>query len=434
MSARGSDYRATAAANVLQESSSPKNQAILNPKTVHYEFFGPVGTFFITLSTPGFTYLLYFLCNHNSEPVPIYKFTSINTFCNWFAFLTLLWYIIPGRWIKGTELRTGEHLQYKMNGMYSFIIVICIVALGLYDNTHFLEFIHRDFLSLLTASLIFSTGLALWSHLNSIASKDHQPLLAEGGNSGNFFYDFWMGRNLNPRVKSFDIKVFCELRPGLFAWLILNVSFAAHQYNSFGRLSDSMILVCFFQAWYIFDSVYNEPAVLTTMDVTTDGFGFMLAFGDLCWVPFTYSLQARYLSYHPVHLGYWSLAILCIQLFGFYIFRGANSQKHRFRSDPNHASVKGLKYIQTSRGSRLLADGWWGTARHINYLGDWIMAWAWCLPTGFGNPITYFYVGYFAVLLLHRERRDEEKCALKYGRDWETYTKAVPWRIIPYVY
>lgn len=26
-----------------------------------------------------------------------------------------------------------------------------------------------------------------------------------------------------------------------------------------------------------------------------DGFGFMLAFGDLAWVPFTYTLQGRYL-------------------------------------------------------------------------------------------------------------------------------------------
>ena len=31
------------------------------------------------------------------------------------------------------------------------------------------------------------------------------------------------------------------------------------------------------------------------MDVTTDGFGFMLAFGDLSWVPFTYSLQVMHM-------------------------------------------------------------------------------------------------------------------------------------------
>ena len=52
-----------------------------------------------------------------------------------------------------------------------------------------------------------------------------------------------------------------------------------------------MYCVNAFQALYVWDALYNEQAILTTMDITTDGFGFMLSFGDLCWVPFTYSLQ-----------------------------------------------------------------------------------------------------------------------------------------------
>ena len=88
------------------------------------------------------------------------------------------------------------------------------------------------------------------------------------------------------------------------------------------------------------------------------------------------------------------------------------------------------------------------------------MAWSYCLPTGvagyiiqksdllslggkevvqgeargWGMPVTYFYLLYFAVLLVHREMRDEEKCRRKYGRDWEEYCEKVPWRIVPYVY
>ena len=45
--------------------------------------------------------------------------------------------------------------------------------------------------------------------------------------------------------------------------------------------------------------------------------------------------------------------------------------------------------------------------------GDLLMAFAWSLPTGFNTPITYFYVIYFAVLLMHRERRDDEACLKK---------------------
>jgi len=125
------------------------------------------------------------------------------------------------------------------------------------------------------------------------------------------------------------------------------------------------------------------------------------------------------------------------------------------------ARVADLKFIQSPTGSRLLADGWWGVSRHINYFGDWLLSLAMCLPTGEGGargrgvdwlvcvlqcPVrrrrcagtatiaTYFYPIYFAVLLAHRERRDEHKCAAKYGEAWVQYKRAVPYRIIPYIY
>lgn len=73
--------------------------------------------------------------------------------------------------------------------------------------------------------------------------------------------------------------------------------------------------------------------------------------------------------------------------------------------------------MTTSTGRKLLTSGWWGASRHPNYLGDWIMAWAWCLPCGFASPIPYFYVVYFAILLVHRQMRDEEACRKKYGKE-----------------
>lgn len=36
---------------------------------------------------------------------------------------------------------------------------------------------------------------------------------------GNPLYDFFIGRELNPRVGNFDLKYFCELRPGLIGWV-----------------------------------------------------------------------------------------------------------------------------------------------------------------------------------------------------------------------
>lgn len=48
------------------------------------------------------------------------------------------------------------------------------------------------------------------------------------------------------------------------------------------------------------------------MDITHDGFGFMLAFGDIAWVPFTYSLQAQFLLRHPQPLGLPMASAICL--------------------------------------------------------------------------------------------------------------------------
>lgn len=72
-----------------------------------------------------------------------------------------------------------------------------------------------------------------------------------------------------------------------------------------------------------------------------DGFGFMLAFGLYSWVPFTYTLQARYLVDFPRSISWYEFgAILALNIIGYLIFRGANSQKNEFRAYPNSPKSK----------------------------------------------------------------------------------------------
>lgn len=351
-------------------------------------------------------------------------------------------------------------------------MIICLIALiGTFlQGPEFAlwTFIWDNYIQLLSANLGIAFATAAFVYIRSFsvnAGNPHMRELAVGGHTGNFIYDFFIGRELNPRVNlpifgTVDIKAFMELRPGFIGWILLDLAFMAHQYKQYGFVSDSMVLITSFQALYVFDALWMEPSILTTIDIINDGFGFMLAFGDLVWLPFTYSIQARYLAVYPVHLGIWGIAgILALQGFGYYIFRGSNNEKNRFRNDPKDPRIAHLKSMNTASGSKLLISGWWGTARHINYLGDWLMGWSYCLPTGiagymikqsstlssttdviqgqargWGMLVTYLYIVYFAVLLIHRERRDEEKCKKKYGRDWEEYKKKVPWRIVPGIY
>lgn len=338
-------------------------------------------------------------------------------------------------------------------------------------------FIADNYLQLLSGNLLLAYAISIWAYVRSFTVKPGNAELrelAKGGHTGNVIYDFYIGRELNPRVTlpffgEIDVKAWLEMRPGLTGWALLNCSFIAKQVRLHGYVSDSILIVAAVQGYYVLEGQYFEGGILGMMDIVHDGLGFMLTFGDIVWVPFLYSTQTRYLSVYPVHLGWTRIAaIAAVFSIGLYIFRSTNSQKNRFRTDPNHPSVNDLTYIQTKRGTRLLTGGWWGRARHINYFGDWIQSLPFCLPTGlagyiivpagsglvgagvrtmldgrqvtqdgaapWGMLFTYLYSAYFGFLLVHRERRDDNNCAEKYGDDWVKYRKQVPWRIIPGVY
>lgn len=476
-----------------------------------YEFGGPLGAFGIVFGLPLLVYSFAFFCNDVSGcPAPsllrpssltwaklkheigwpeagiagLYD-TEVTVWVASYYLLSLVMQIfLPGQEAEGVVLACGGRHSYKFNAFPSALLILSGLGAGTY--VYGADFVVWTFLcnhhvQVITANLLIATAIALFVYVRSFSVPARgQPNpqnreLAPGGHTGNVFYDFFIGRELNPRVqlpipfvsetaRTIDIKAWCELRPGLLGWLILNLSNIAHQYRAYGYVTDSIILVTAFQGLYVLDALYMEPAILTTMDIIMDGFGFMLSFGDLVWVPFTYDMQTQYLSVYPLELGQSGLAIvLGVAAFGYWIFRSANNQKNRFRTDPNDPRVKHLKYIETKSGSRLITSGWWGAARHINYLGDWIISWAYCLPTGvagyaiienmnpatgdvqkqaiqtpesrwWGTIFTYFYLVYFGVLLIHRERRDEEKCKRKYGADWNRYTSLVRSRIIPGIY
>ncbi|XP_041353374.1 delta(14)-sterol reductase LBR-like isoform X3 [Gigantopelta aegis] len=252
--------------------------------------------------------------------------------------------------------------------------------------------------------------------------------------NGSIIYDFFVGHELNPRIGSLDLKIFFELRPGLIGWIMLNFVFVLKAYQDTGTLPPALAMVTAFQTLYIADILYFESHFLTTMDIMHDGFGYMLAFGDLVWVPFLYCLQTRYLLEHPRDLTWYAMCgIALLNFVGYYIFRSSNSEKNEFRKNPHDPKFDNYETIPTASGKKLLVSGWWGMVRKPNYLGDLCMALAWSLPCGL-NAIPYFYPVYFLIFLVHRERRDSIECYKKYGSSWDRYCQRVKYKIFPYIY
>ncbi|SCZ95265.1 BZ3500_MvSof-1268-A1-R1_Chr11-2g03393 [Microbotryum saponariae] len=488
--------------NKAAATSSPKPQSSASssatgyepaPRSTSYEFGGPIGALGVTVAVPFFAYWLTLACTaQQCPPWPMSHFLDFHgqrfqrmttlhfyrdlfskeasiAYALWYLWTVVCWAVLPGDQVQGVELRDGSRLTYTMNAFATMVLTLVLIATVTYtQGLKPLLFIVENYVQLISAAILMSVAQALFVHVQSHQKEVsetlgaprgylQQPMLALGGNTDSGLYNWFIGRGLNPRIGSFDIKSFNELRPGMILWIIIDLAMIAYQYHTIGRVTDSILLVVAFHSWYVFDALYNEAAILTTMDITTDGFGFMLSVGDLLWVPFTYSTSARYLALHPNDLGpVKTVLIIALQFLGYWIFRSSNSEKNEFRKGNNPKSectspvgsfvqktdamrsvvvcAPDLKFLQTERGTKLLTSGWWGLSRHPNYMGDWFMSWAWSLPTGFSSPVPYYYVIFFAILLIHRGMRDDEACAHKYKKDWETYKGIVKWRIIPYVY
>ena len=363
---------------------------------------------------------------HVSPPT----WTAAAIYGAWFLVQLALQVWVPGRTVQGMPLPDGRRLEYRLNGLLSFLLTLGMLAGAVFLGGLDATLLYEQIGALMTVVNLFTFAFAGLLYFWDLQGADWERP------TGRPLYDYFMGTALNPRIGSLDIKLFCEARPGMIFWMLLNLSMAAKQYEVLGTVTVPMVLVVGFQGFYLIDYFIHEEAILTTWDIKHEKFGWMLCWGDLVWLPFTYSLQAQYLVNHPHDLPWWGItAIVALNLLGYTIFRGANSQKHGFRRNPERP-VWGRppEYLETAKGPLLLTSGWWGLSRHMNYFGDLMIALSWCLPVAFGSALPYFHIVYFTILLLQRERRDDAMCLSKYGEDWHRYRARVPWRIVPGLY
>jgi protein-S-isoprenylcysteine O-methyltransferase Ste14 len=401
------------------------------------------------VGVPVLVYFLYFSVGFNDGqvlPLPAADFGAFVAsivptveaavvYGGWLLLQVLLYVVLPGPVVEGLPLVDGSRLKYRINGLLAMAISIGLVLAGHAIGLYSLSWIREHFGALLSVATIFTLVLAAVMYAWGRRFPDGPPR-----EKRDVITDYVYGTALNPRyppVTGFDFKFFFESRPGLIGWVVVDLGFATAQLEQLGHLTTPMILVVALQAFYVGAYFWSEQGVLTMIDITSERFGWMLVYGDAAFVPLAYSLQAFYLIDHVPDIPIWfAVGVALLFAVGFYIFRGANSQKNRFRRDPEGTRIWGkpARYITTRRGTPLLVSGFWGWARHMNYLGDWLMALSFSLPTLFGSIVTYFYPIFLGTLFLTRQRRDEHWCEVKYGDDWDRYRQIVRWRIIPGIY
>ncbi|KAI7754265.1 hypothetical protein M8C21_033542 [Ambrosia artemisiifolia] len=318
-----------------------------------------------------------------------------------------LW--LPGKRVEGPISPTGNKPVYKANGVLAYVVtLVTYIGLwwfGIFNPTVVYDHLGEIYSALIFGSLIFCVFLYIKGHL--------APSSTDSGSSGNIIFDFYWVSIFE--ISNFDIKVFTNCRFGMMSWAVLAVTYCIKQYETNGKVADSMLVNTVLMLVYITKFFWWEAGYWNTMDIAHDRAGFYICWGCLVWVPSIYTSPGMYLVNHPVNLG--------PQAFCAY-------------TSIMTVTDKGKNFVERMAspwcGGKLLAR--WGLSRHFHYVPEIMAAFFWTVPALFDNFLPYFYFVFLTILLFDRAKRDDDRCRSKYGKYWKTYCNKVPYRIIPGIY
>lgn len=357
----------------------------------------------------------------------------------------ILMLILPGKEILGPQTPKNNFPKHKLNGFLSFIITIIIYEIGC-SNLFFSSFfdggvLFYNIIPLLSVFTIISIIICFFLYFKGILF----PSSSDSGSSGNIIFDFYWGTELYPVIGKLDIKTLLHSRIGMTLWALLNISYLHAQFEQFHVITDAMLINVVMQIIYIGKHHWWEEGYMSTTDIIHDYEGYYLVYGCITFMPFTFTLSGMYLVQHPeISLGlYYSFIISILCLFFIYLNYSVDDQKQRFRETNGDCLIWGKKpkfikvNVPTKKGySLLLLSGWWGVCRHFHYFADLGGVFFWTLPAGFPwfNPVVYFYFIFLAILFIDRANRDDIRCRIKYGKQWDNYCSFVKYKICPFVW
>jgi hypothetical protein len=345
--------------------------------------------------------------------------------------ILLLHVVVPGRRVTGyvAHHETGEKLRYRLNGLRVLALSLagwaaaCASGLLAWDAFY----LHR------WEMLAGANVLGLLFTLAVVLPAPKRP-------DKSLMVELYEGRWPNPQWLGgrLDAKMVLYLIGAIM--LELNVlSFAAHHWTLHGEdPSPGVFLYVALFSFFVTEYLNFEEVHLYTYDFMAERVGFKLGWGCLVFYPFFYPVGLWGLAEAPNPHTPAALLVLYGATFlaGWMLSRGANLQKFHFKRDPVAKAFGLLDPRAISGGGRhVLSGGFWGLSRHINYLGEILMATGLALSLGYPLSLApWLYPLYYVALLFPRQADDDRRCAERYGPLWDEYCRRVPWRIIPYLY
>ena len=352
-----------------------------------------------------------------------------------FAAFFLAQIILPARRVPGYVINpdTGQPRQYRLNGLFVFVIAILVWAFAFEPLGIGRDWFYRSTIPAVIGGTVFTTIFTLIAVLTR-PPAGHRNIIAA----------LWGGRarEISLFNNRLDVKMWFYVVGGTM--LSLNaLSGAVWHHGEFGAdANPGVYLYAGFFTFYILDYFVFERVQLYTYDLIHERVGFVLFWGGLVVYGWLFILPLWGMAAYPdpgFSAGWtyvWLIGTSALFLFGWSISRGANLQKYWFKRFPDRKFLWiEPKYIEAG-DRKILYSGFWGAARHFNYLGEGFLSLSIALVFGhFGVLWAWVYFIFIVSLFTSRQRDDDKHCAEKYGEEkWAEYRSRVKYRIFPGVY
>ncbi|XP_047509019.1 delta(14)-sterol reductase TM7SF2 [Pieris napi] len=349
--------------------------------------------------------------------------------------------------VLGSKQVDGVGKKLGFNALFASIVTLTILFSLHFYKIFNINLILDSHLQLGVVSFLISVVLSVFLYLKARNMNEND--LNPYGNSKYAVYNFFIGREVYPQIKKFNIKLWtyrvCNITTLILLVLVLKQSFYVEVKNlenisltnyqeilSEVQYRPTLAVFTLMQIIYALYFVICEYKVISTFYWQYEGLGYMQLTATALY-PFYFTSISKYVADSGLSLRTNTLiAASALFLFGFVFMYVSNDIKHRFRKNPLDPTTVHLDSMPTFHGKKLLLSNLWGFVRHPNYLGDIIMHIALALPGILSSrPVAALPALLPIVVLIHRAWRDHCRCRRRYGAAWQRYCKRVPSLLLP---
>ncbi|XP_046985896.1 delta(14)-sterol reductase LBR-like [Schistocerca americana] len=289
--------------------------------------------------------------------------------------------IVPiGKVVSGPLTKLGI-LKMRCNGIFAALFALVLISSVCYFKREVADIVVSVYseaaVSAMLVGIVFS--LILYRRGGKLPISYLNPY----GSKGFMWYDFWMGREVTPRIGKFNVKLILH-RFSIIIVIALNMLIAIKAYlqGVEEEILRSVIISTILQSLYSLHFIFHEDLYLYSFLAISEGVGYMIAVG-LMTFPFILTFTTKAILDYRLKASLTEMYIvLCSYTIGQILLQSSS-----------HRKMLSLKNPVTSVWRVNVLPKWSAAVQIRAYMGEIIIYWALALvavlQTITGVPAAY---------------------------------------------